>query len=228
MIDWGIAEQVGRLMARAADSGEAPRPDLIALAAECEVRVRDYTRLEPGAPLPTPEAVDRGEWIAANVNSTRAVLDPISGRMLDGLGSGPLAGPLRAVAGAVIGAEVGLVLGLASQRVLGQYDLALIGEERPPRLLYVLPNLGTAARALDADPLELARWITLHELTHAHQFGGVPWLRGHVGGLLSTLLAGVEVRMNAGAALRLPAARRHRAVHRSGAPRGAAAIRGEP
>ena len=31
-------------------------------------------------------------------------------------------------------------------------------------------------------------WVTLHEVTHAVQFAGVPWLHGHVAGLVRELL----------------------------------------
>ena len=34
-----------------------------------------------------------------------------------------------------------------------------------------------AARRSSAEPDELLRWVALHEITHALQFGGVPWLR---------------------------------------------------
>ena len=49
--------------------------------------------------------------------------------------------------GLIISTEVGVVLGYMAQRVLGQYELVLLDEavaERPPRLLFVLPNLGQA------------------------------------------------------------------------------------
>ena len=32
-------------------------------------------------------------------------------------------------------------------------------------------------------------WVTLHEVTHAVQFAGVPWLHGHLAGLVRELLA---------------------------------------
>jgi coenzyme F420 biosynthesis associated uncharacterized protein len=50
----------------------------------------------------------------------------------------------------------------------------------------------------------LLAWIVLHEVTHAFQFAGVPWLRPHLGGLLERYLATVEVRIQRGAAGGLP------------------------
>ena len=82
-----------------------------------------------------------------------------------------------AAAGAAAGVELGIVSGYLAQRVLGQYDVALIGPSRPPRLLFVAPNLAEAQRRIGADREPFLRWIALHEATHVVQFGAVPWLR---------------------------------------------------
>ncbi len=39
------------------------------------------------------------------------------------------------------------------------------------------------------------RWVTIHEITHAVQFGGAPWLREHIGGMLRELLDGLQVSL---------------------------------
>ena len=91
----------------------------------------------------------------------------------------------------MLSTEVGVVLGYLAQRVLGQYELVLLDEaveDRPPRLLFVLPNLGQAVQAFGAEEQEFMTWVTLHEVTHAVQFAGVPWLHGHVAGLVRELL----------------------------------------
>jgi coenzyme F420 biosynthesis associated uncharacterized protein len=49
-------------------------------------------------------------------------------------------------------------------------------------------------------------WVALHEVTHAVQFAGVPWLHGHVAGLVRELLASAELRMDSKRKLRLPSA----------------------
>jgi len=90
------------------------------------------------------------------------------------------------------------VLGYLSQRVLGQYELVLldeVDEDRPPRLLFVLPNLGQAQQTFSADEKEFMTWVTLHEVTHAVQFAGVPWLHSHVAGLVRELLNTAELRI---------------------------------
>ena len=118
--------------------------------------------------------------------------------------------------GLVLSAEVGVVLGYLAQRVLGQYELVLLDEaveDRPPRLLFVLPNLGQAVRAFGADEREFMTWVALHEVTHAVQFAGVPWLHGHVAGLVRELL--VERRGAARDAAQAAAAERSRSSGRS-------------
>ncbi len=207
MIDWSLASTLARLVAGEAPAPASPAADLDALARDAEARVSAYTGLVAATPIPVAEGVDRDAWIAANATSMAALLDPA----LDAAGSrlGPLAPVLRVGAGAVLTAEVGVILGFLSQRVLGQYDLVLLerpGAARAPRLLFVVPNLGAAARSFAADEAEVLRWVALHEVTHALQFAGVPWLRPHLAGLVRELLAAVEVRVDAAGALRLPGA----------------------
>jgi coenzyme F420 biosynthesis associated uncharacterized protein len=50
----------------------------------------------------------------------------------------------------------------------------------------------------------MLRWVALHEVTHALQFAGVPWLREHLAALLRELLGSMEVSLNASRALRVP------------------------
>ena len=46
----------------------------------------------------------------------------------------------------MLGAQVGALTGMLSQRVLGQYDLALLDASMQPRLLLLAPNLAQAAQ----------------------------------------------------------------------------------
>jgi coenzyme F420 biosynthesis associated uncharacterized protein len=153
----------------------------------------------PGGPLPAVEWVDRGAWIDANLRTMRSTLGPVLER--GAAGSGPAA--LQAAGGAVVAAEVGGLLGLFARRVLGQYEVDLLDPSVPPRLLLVGPNLDRAAVELDADRDELVTWVTLHEITHAVQFGAVGWLREMLGGTLRELLAALDVRPDPRALLRV-------------------------
>ncbi len=204
MIDWILAEKIAGYVAGTGDA-PSPRADLEALAAESERRVTAYTGLEPARPLPPPEGIGRREWVETNIRAMRSLLDPILQRAGEGLG--PLRPAAQLAAGIVVTAEVGVVLGYLAQRVLGQYELVLLDEAvdpSPPRLLFVLPNLGQAVQSFEAQEEEFMTWVTLHEVTHAVQFSGVPWLHGHVAGLIRELLRSAELRIDAERKLRLP------------------------
>jgi len=197
MVDWSIARRVAGLVARAEDRVVDPGLDLVALGAEFESRVSDYTRLVPVDPIPRPELVSRQGWSDANFEAMAELMQPVEARMNERFEkAGPLAGPLRAGAGAALAAELGLVVGYMSQRVLGQYELSLIAGTANPRLLFVGTNLVGAATALNVDREAFVRWVTVHELTHAMQFGGVPWLRDYMGGLLKEYLETVDVKVD--------------------------------
>ena len=188
VIDWGIAGQVARGVAGLQPAGErAPFEAVSEPAAESERLVSAYTGLVPTSPLPAPEAVDRSEWIAANLDSLRGVLDPVAGRL------GSRLGPVGGAAGMLLAIEAGAISGFLAGRVLGQYEFAPLDPEGPVRLLFVPPNLGHAAKTLDADPDQLLRWVALHETTHALQFGAVPWLREHLAGLIGEMLEALDV-----------------------------------
>jgi coenzyme F420 biosynthesis associated uncharacterized protein len=176
-----------------------------ALCVEMEGHVAGYTGLSLGSPSPPAELVGRGEWASVNLDSLAKLLDPVGARLEQRLEfAGPLAGALKAGAAATLAAEAGLVIGYVAQRVLGQYEVSLLGGDAPPRLLFVAPNLRKAVRELKVEPEPFHRWICAHELTHVYQFQGVGWLRDHLGGMVRRYLTTVEVRIDRGAAGGLP------------------------
>ncbi len=175
--------------------------DLAAICADAEARVVQYTGLKPAAALPAPEALPRAGWIAANVTSMGAMLDPIGDRLASG---GLVGGATRAAAGVLLSVEAGALTGYLSQRVLGQYEFVMVDPESQARLLFVAPNIAQAAKRLEADEEQLLRWIAFHEVTHAIQFSGVPWLRPYLAGLLRELLQSLDVKVDPRALLKLP------------------------
>lgn len=204
MIDWILAERIAGMVA---GTGDAPLPavDLRPLAIESEARVIEYTGLRPARSLPEPEGIGRREWVRINVDSMGALLEPVLKRAGSNLGK--LRPAVELGMGFVLSAEVGVMVGYLAQRVLGQYELVLLDEaveDRPPRLLFVLPNLGQAVRMFGANEREFMTWVTLHEVTHAVQFAGVPWLHGHVAGLVRELLGNAELRLDAPRKFRMP------------------------
>jgi len=204
MVDWSLARQVARLAAGSGDEGP-PQADVVSLCVEMEEHVAGYTGLSPATPVPPAELVGRGDWASVNLESLGRLLDPVAARLDQRLEfAGPLAGALKAGAAATLAAEAGLVIGYVAQRVLGQYEVSLLGGDAPPRLLFVAPNLRKAVRELNVEPEPFHRWICAHELTHVYQFQGVEWLREHLGGMVRQYLTSVEVRIDRGAAGGLP------------------------
>ena len=93
--------------------------------------------------------------------------------------------------------QLGVLLGFMGQRVLGQYDLALLSAEAAPgRLLFVEENIRQTAKALGVPIGSFRTWIALHETTHAFEFEAHPWLRPYLASRLERQLTlfGNDVR----------------------------------
>ena len=140
--------------------------------------------------------VDRAGWVGANVATFAKLIGRLEQDLLDqivppGGGLGPAT---MALANRYITTrQIGLMLGFMGQRVLGQYDLALLTAEadaQPGRLLFVEENIRHTAASMDL-PLESFRvWIALHETTHAYEFEAHPWLRPYLASRLEAQLSG--------------------------------------
>jgi coenzyme F420 biosynthesis associated uncharacterized protein len=213
VIDWGTAQRIGEMLAGAPDGGNVQAARVQPLASDFAARVSAYTGLEGPAQLPPLEAVDRSAWIAANLNTMRPLLERMATRLEESskaalkLRQGWALGmpeAMRVASSLLLGAQVGALTGVLSQRVLGQYDLSLLDAGVAPRLLLVAPNLAQASRNLQVDEQELVEWVAIHEVTHAVQFSGAPWLREHLAGLLEQLIEGLEARVSFSQLLRLP------------------------
>ena len=203
MIDWNLASQIARFVAGKPET--KPLGARLAEASEESERlVTSYTRMSPSDPLPRAEAVDRPEWLQANLDSMQGLLDPVTTRLSDRLG--PLRQPLETAAGYLLAAEIGVVVGFLSQRVLGQYEVMLLDPDAKARLLFVEPNIADASKTMGAkvDADDFLRWVALHETTHAVQFGSVPWLRPHLAGLVNELSESLTVSVDPSKLMRLP------------------------
>ena len=197
LVDWGLAERVAGALAGSGPTWDGSEEELRAESDRAAQLVRRYTGLRPKGRIPSAELVDRDEWARVNIESFRSLSARVEEHFenrLDGSGKGSVL--QRRIVRAATGAEVGLALGYLSQRVIGQYDVALIGPARAPRLFFVGPNLSAARARLDVDRDLFLRWIALHETTHAVHFASVPWLRGHIGEIAEELFekAALEVK----------------------------------
>jgi coenzyme F420 biosynthesis associated uncharacterized protein len=193
MVDWQLAAKVAEGVAALQPSGDPdPFRALVRPADEAEALVSGYTGLTPLAgALPVAESIDRAAWIEANLRSMRGVLDPAAAKAAERMGS--LGSVVGGAAGAVLAVEAGAISGFLAGRVLGQYEFPVLDPHAPARLLFVAPNLGHATGTLDTDPERLLRWVSLHEITHALQFGGVPWLREHLAGMVEELTRSLDL-----------------------------------
>ena len=138
------------------------------------------------------EVVDRAGWVRANTTSFAALIGHLEAELLDQVmpPGGGLAKATMALANRwVTTRQLGILLGFMGQRVLGQYDLALLtAEATPGKLLFVEENVRQTARNLDV-PIDAFRtWIALHETTHAFEFEAHPWLRPYLAGRLERQL----------------------------------------
>ncbi|MGH2880327.1 MAG: zinc-dependent metalloprotease [Solirubrobacteraceae bacterium] len=203
-IDWNVAQRVGEMLSGGSPYVSPGTNAVQSLAEDFATRVSAYTGLKPSGGIPEIESIDRPRWIEANIATMQPLLDPMTKRL--GGGSGPLGPALRSTTQLLLGAQVGALTGVLSQRVLGQYDISLLDAEREPRLLLLAPNIAQAARNLSLDRDEFTNWVAIHEVTHAVQFGGAPWLRDHLGGMLRELLEGMQVGVRLRALPSLPSA----------------------
>jgi coenzyme F420 biosynthesis associated uncharacterized protein len=192
LIDWSTARDIAVTMSRDEVLSLAERRKLDteyrALVARCVPIVSEYTGdLLPDAPERT-FAFDRVDWVNANIEGFERMFAPLEGLNLLGEAAN------RSIAGQMFGtlnqkvlsAEVGLLLGYLARKVLGQYDLTLLGREPlgPGRLYYVEPNIKAAEHTLRLPRDEFRMWLALHETTHAFEFETHPWLRDHFNAML--------------------------------------------
>jgi coenzyme F420 biosynthesis associated uncharacterized protein len=194
-VDWELAARIARQTA--GDAAPSVAPDGLAATADAaREQIVAATGLVPAAALPPAEWVDRGAWIDANLATMAATLGPVLDDATEGVPTtGPL-GALQNAGGTVVAAEIGALLGFFARRVLGQYELNLTDATAPPRLLLVGPNLDRAATELRADRDQVVTWVTLHEVTHAVQFGAVDWLRPRLGAALTEMLGALDVKLD--------------------------------
>ena len=138
------------------------------------------------------EVVDRAGWVRANTGAFASLIGKLEADLLDQVmpPGGGLAKASMALANRWLTTrQLGFLLGFMGQRVLGQYDLALLSTEAAPgRLLFVEENIRGTATALGVPVGPFRTWIALHETTHAFEFEAHPWLRPYLASRLERQL----------------------------------------
>jgi coenzyme F420 biosynthesis associated uncharacterized protein len=136
--------------------------------------------------------VDRAGWVRANTASFASLIGKLEGDLLDQVMPPGGGLPVAAMALAnrwITTRQLAVLLGFMGQRVLGQYDLALLSAEAAPgRLLFVEENIRGTAKALGVPLGPFRTWIALHETTHAFEFEAHPWLRPYLASRLERQL----------------------------------------
>jgi len=192
LADWAVARQVAD---RVAGSGPALGPvdrarlreDFAEVVPEAEKLAADTTGLAANGHPSRPWVMSRSEWLDRNLRSFEVVLAPVAERFAPPGSEGGTA--LRRK---VLGTELGALVGYLSRRVLGQFDL-FVPPDDEGTIYFVGPNIAGIERQHQFPERDFRLWIALHEVAHRLQFGGVPWLRGYVSGLVDGYLQSVNL-----------------------------------
>jgi coenzyme F420 biosynthesis associated uncharacterized protein len=189
-VDWRAVARLAESRFRRAP-GRLSGPEIAATEpAYAAAMARVVPALEEalGTPLPgivdRVAVVDRAGWVEANLVTFAELFGKLEGELLDQLvpqGAGLLKASMALANRWVTTRQFGFLLGFMGQRVLGQYDLALLSAEAEPgQLLFVEENIRATAASLGVDVAPFRTWIALHETTHAFEFEAHPWLRPYL------------------------------------------------
>jgi len=184
-VNWELARQVGIASASWGTEDPAPseedRRGFDEAVRVAELQVAGFTGLEAPSDIPRVDAVRRGQWVQANIEGLRALLEPAAAKIGDAIATAQRdAVPEQAQAGVaqvlgqlsplLLGAQVGTVLGTLAQHVLGQYDIAVPRPDDAGALLFVVPNIARFEKEWSLDPTDFRTWIAIHEVTHRFEF----------------------------------------------------------
>ncbi|HJP64757.1 MAG TPA: zinc-dependent metalloprotease [Actinomycetota bacterium] len=222
-INWELARQVGIATAswespEDATSSEEDRRGLADTVRAAELAIVEFTGLATPVELTDVRTVRRGQWVEANIEALRGLVEPVAVKLAATLGQGVPEGMasdeelggqaqgaemmgamLQQLGPLLMGAQIGSVLGSLAQRVWGQYDLPV---PRPGgAVVFVMPNIAAFERDWSLPPVEFRAWVALHEVTHRLEFAR-PWVREHFTSVVRDMvehaeldLAGLERRL---------------------------------
>jgi coenzyme F420 biosynthesis associated uncharacterized protein len=194
MIDWERARATALNMNRGHTLTAVERDRLDqyygGLVERCVPIVSNYTESHLPASEQRTFAFDRVDWINANLDGFKRMFAPIEEMDTSRPGANVATRLWGGLNQSVLSYEVGLLLGYLARRVLGQYDLALLGREPvgAGKLYYVEPNIRFLEQTLKLPKDDFRMWLALHETTHAFEFEAHPWVRIHFNSLLETYM----------------------------------------
>jgi len=190
-IDWDLARTIAAKVNRnepeiVGEERVRMEADFEEFTALAEELVAAETGLRSADGAARGRVADRADWVDANLRSFQRLLRPMLDKMED-----EMSGPFSAVGPKVAGAELGMMLGWMSNRVLGQYDLLVIEDENPDEqdlVYYVGSNVAALEKRFAFPERDFRLWLALHEVTHRAQFTGVPWMREHFLGMVTSMM----------------------------------------
>jgi putative hydrolase len=204
-INWELARQVG--IANAVEAGDDKAPtaedlqgfeDAVRVA---ELQVAKFTGLDPPTDVAQVRAIRRAEWVTANSESLRGLLEPAATRISQAMAGAtheqlpPEAQAMGAfmsqLSPLLMGTQVGTVLGFLAQHVLGQYDVA-VPRTGSASVLFVVPNIAAFEQDWSLDRTDFRTWVALHEITHRFEFAQ-PWAGAHLPALLDDYLSTLQI-----------------------------------
>ena len=195
LIDWSMAERVAL---RTAGQEPTLHPSARAqlqreyeqMLAEIEGPLQAYTGSRLTLTTTPVQVMDRPAWIRANMGAFRDLLEPLEEFYREQPSSLLPSFGVQQAARMVLGSELGLLVGYLSRRVLGQYDISLLGKEpiQGGKLYFVEPNIRRVEAGIGVPRDEFRRWIALHEATHAYEFELHPWVREYMNTTLRSYL----------------------------------------
>jgi putative hydrolase len=208
-VNWELARQIG--IASAQEGHEDPEPtDADQTSFQGAVRVAElqvgrFTGLDAPTDVADVKPVRRAEWVNANTESLKTMLEPAAQTIAAAMGEASreaiggelppemqgMAGLLEQLSPLLLGAQVGSVLGFLGQHVLGQYDIA-VPRSGPGVLLFVVPNIARFEKDWSLDPTDFRTYVAIHEVTHRFEFAQ-PWARERFSELLQDFLSTLKI-----------------------------------
>ena len=178
-VNWELARQVGIASASWGNEDPAPseedRRGFDEAVRVAELQVAGFTGLEAPSDIPKVEAVRRGQWVQANIEGLRALLEPAAAKIGDAIATAQReAVPEQAQAGVAqcsancrrcsSGHRWAPCSGRSPSRCWVSTTSRCRGPTAPA-LLFVVPNIGRFEEEWSLDPTDFRTWIAIHEVT---------------------------------------------------------------
>ena len=198
LLDWDRVRTTAGRFTQGAAADTRVGPYYAQMVARSVQEVAAYTGMQLSSDSLSLQILDRQQWLDTNIQNFQAVLQPLED--LYARASSP-SSPVTVLLGSPVqtflSTQMGMLLGYLSQRVLGQYDIALLGREplHDGQLYFVEPNIRGTQFQLGLTGPDFPMWVALHETTHAFEFEAHPWLRGHFNALLQAYLADLDTEV---------------------------------